>query len=159
MRHFPAFGGFWVAQDGGDTPLMLSAWQGHVECCAFLVQRRAAARCCSSHAGHFVCVSSRKTRHPWMTCRHEISKKIIFHQQEMIMIFAGGTVKRNGISRNWCYFCGESGKLKGFRNKSHMITGYSEWFIDHSHYFGGNETTSIGGLEKLSFPNCHHESF
>eukprot|EP00434_Breviolum_minutum_P006178 symbB.v1.2.005446.t1/scaffold318.1/size313828/9 len=30
-----------VETDGGDTPLMLSAWQGHVECCAFLVQRRA----------------------------------------------------------------------------------------------------------------------
>eukprot|EP00439_Symbiodinium_sp_Y106_P072229 s458_g13.t1 len=30
-----------AATDGGDTPLMLAAWQGHVPCCSLLVSRRA----------------------------------------------------------------------------------------------------------------------
>ncbi|CAE7562265.1 Rai14 [Symbiodinium sp. CCMP2456] len=30
-----------AATDGGDTPLMLAAWQGHITCCSILVSRRA----------------------------------------------------------------------------------------------------------------------
>jgi len=52
-------------KDGGDTPLMLAAWQGHIDCCAFLGEQRAEARFVQEYLGFHLTVRILITGYYW----------------------------------------------------------------------------------------------